>query len=401
MRQYSSIVICCVLATIALSTTSAQQQTMGQPLDFVQKQYVHGVPYEQARALGPAAVPALLQGLQNREISSAWPNIVQTLGFIGDQRALKPLISFLENSVGEVSSDAFRALLLVPRALGDLGRENQTIQGSVLEYLTAGARQNTWTKRVQWYFRAYRSEILWRQLSVASVHGLGHLATSAAEEALVGLSKDGPGNLKSDIAASLGMLRQLRKVGTAAFFERRAGNAPPPVGTPPPTTVIHDLTVSRHLNETFSDATADGRLAGATTLLKSNNKGCTDEVVCDAQMKRKNAVSQHGQADDGLDVIDNIDELSAVFGVAGNIKIVTSINWCAGASGDYLGCARNGSNNSILIASAADDVFAHEFGHNKGLGHTAKNACDKYIMHPSAASTNAVTLMECISFQKP
>src|SRR5262245_21223669 len=63
---------------------------------FVNEVYIEGVPYEQVVNLSPdAAIPILLEMLNDPRESEHWPNIVVTLGMIGDERAVKPLIAFI------------------------------------------------------------------------------------------------------------------------------------------------------------------------------------------------------------------------------------------------------------------------------------------------------------------
>jgi hypothetical protein len=69
------------------------------PIDvrqFVRRLYPEGIPYAQARALQPEAVPELLRLLADRREELYWTNIVTTLGMIGSAEAIEPLIRFLE-----------------------------------------------------------------------------------------------------------------------------------------------------------------------------------------------------------------------------------------------------------------------------------------------------------------
>lgn len=58
--------------------------------------YVHGVPYAEASKYDASAVPTLLKMLQEPKEQDHWSNIVVTLGMIGDNSAVEPMIAFVE-----------------------------------------------------------------------------------------------------------------------------------------------------------------------------------------------------------------------------------------------------------------------------------------------------------------
>jgi hypothetical protein len=86
--------------------------------DLVHKHYMDGIPYEQAHALGPDALPYLFELLNNPDEKLFWTNVVVTIGFIEDPSAVEPLIAILEETEGDVDGATFRALISVPYALG-------------------------------------------------------------------------------------------------------------------------------------------------------------------------------------------------------------------------------------------------------------------------------------------
>jgi len=63
--------------------------------EFVQRVYIHSVPYAEASKYDASEVPSLLKMLQSPGEQEHWSNIVATLGIIGDERAVEPVIAFI------------------------------------------------------------------------------------------------------------------------------------------------------------------------------------------------------------------------------------------------------------------------------------------------------------------
>jgi hypothetical protein len=412
-------VLAFALALGVLTVPAAQQAPPADPLAFVQHDYIHGIPYSEARRLGPTAEPALAALLENPGLAQWSPNIVVTLGYIGDVRALDPLTRFLEKTTGEVSVDRFRALILVPIAIGDLGRETSDARPKALEYLRAGARPTIWgDRRISWTFRTYKGQRLHEQLAQASVQGLGRLATEDAANFLRDLRGNPPfDGLRDTIDSSLQLLERLRREGAPRVFD--SGPAPAATGGLPAGrggggrgpafsgrgVVSQPLTIARHPSVMFADAQADARLGTATGILQKNDGGCPDEVACPVALMRSQSVGTFGKADDGLDIIDNDVEMHNVLEVKSAIvKIVLAIGWC-NANGDarnpIVGCSKLGAPSSILIETAAGAAFAHEFGHTKGLGDLYHNECLRNIMNPWGTDVVAVNERQCNAYMRP
>ena len=60
--------------------------------ELVFKHYLDGIQYVAAHELGAAAVPHLLELLDDPQHKEFWVNITATLGFIEDSSAVAPLI---------------------------------------------------------------------------------------------------------------------------------------------------------------------------------------------------------------------------------------------------------------------------------------------------------------------
>lgn len=86
--------------------------------DFIHKHYLHGINYQTAKALGPTAIPYLVEMLNVPQQKEFWVNIIVTLGFIEDSSAFDALVMYLESCRGAVDEYTFRALISVPFAIG-------------------------------------------------------------------------------------------------------------------------------------------------------------------------------------------------------------------------------------------------------------------------------------------
>jgi hypothetical protein len=147
---------------------------------FVAPTYVHGVPYDEARSLGAAAIPVLIQQLDAPAMAPNRSNILTTLGMIGSDAAADRLRLFLETGSGALPSE--EAVLRFD-ALTAMGYAANVAAGSTtLAYLIGGLELPAWSARVKWTlaFGADPSVRL-RQRSVAA------LGLSGKPEALTAL----------------------------------------------------------------------------------------------------------------------------------------------------------------------------------------------------------------------
>lgn len=142
------------------------------------------------------------------------------------------------------------------------------------------------------------------------------------------------------------------------------------------------LSIRRHNTLTFTDAQADQVLADATTVLRTNDG--PGDVACNTGMARNGAVGAFTETDGNLNT--NA-EVQQVFGLAGNIKVVPTVDFC-GATGfntSIIGCGQTPGASFITerFTPAAQEgiLWAHEFGHNRGLNH--RNDTSDAIMFPS------------------
>lgn len=180
-RILTTIIIACMFT----SSLYAQEKT--KLYDFVTKQYVHGMPYEEAKAFGGNAVPKLIDMLQNKSLEYYWPNIVTTIGYIGDPSAILPLNNFVQNSIGEISTDRFRAILRVFQALGHIAQTGNAQAIKILKEYTA---LDSWkSKKIQFKFQQYQNDALSEVLARQAIVGLGISGRTEARQRLIELSQ--------------------------------------------------------------------------------------------------------------------------------------------------------------------------------------------------------------------
>ena len=153
----------CTLALVAISIASGSAQTRSvlptqtdaaapnTPQEFVAQTFIHGVPFDQARALGPAAVPVLTKLLQQeaqRAGSAEEPtlaNIAVTLGILGDPSSVDPLINFIQSGSGRLSRQSYAARTGAVMALGYL--VNASSDARALKYLQDRTDPASWGRR--------------------------------------------------------------------------------------------------------------------------------------------------------------------------------------------------------------------------------------------------------------
>jgi hypothetical protein len=115
--------------------------------DFVRQIFIHGVPYEEASRYDASVVPTLLEMMNDPAEQAYWANIVVVLGMIGDQRAVDPLISFIEAQAPTVglSREHYAAKTSALMALGYL--VNKSGDRKALDYLKASTAPEAWAAK--------------------------------------------------------------------------------------------------------------------------------------------------------------------------------------------------------------------------------------------------------------
>lgn len=187
MKALSSILYAIAISVIA-SPVFAQEQDIK---SFVGQIYVEGMPYEEAILFDPAeAVPTLLDMLADPNEEQHWPNVVITLGMLGDERAVEPLIQFLEGDPGKRLSRAhYIAKTGVVMALGYLINKNENQKA--LTYLKDSVKPGVWAKRKTNWVSPYHANADDRnsQLSKMAILGLALSGHPSARDTLQALRR--------------------------------------------------------------------------------------------------------------------------------------------------------------------------------------------------------------------
>lgn len=165
-----------LLAGLPTSTTAQDMDVQ----DFVHQIYVEGIPYELANAYDSTAVPTLLGMLADTTEAAYWANIAVTLCIIGDETAVDPLIDFIKEDQGALSSDVYRAKSSAVMALGYL--VNKTGNATALTYLIESLNPTVWEEREVTYTGPFQASTAARDADLSTMAMLG-LALSGHPDA--------------------------------------------------------------------------------------------------------------------------------------------------------------------------------------------------------------------------
>jgi HEAT repeat protein len=193
MRTLRSLVVTLVGTMAVVSVVAAAQgPAVPDVRAFVHQVYIEGVPYEQAIRLDPTSgVPVLLGMLADPREEKYWPNIVATLGMLGDDRATDELIRFLERDIPgrPLSHPHYIAKTTVMMALGYIA--NKSGSPRALAYLKDSLSPGVWAARGINWISPYHATAEERnhQLSKMAILGLALSGDASAAEALRSLQR--------------------------------------------------------------------------------------------------------------------------------------------------------------------------------------------------------------------
>jgi hypothetical protein len=156
------------------------------------------------------------------------------------------------------------------------------------------------------------------------------------------------------------------------------------------------ITVSRHNTVAITAAEVDTLLADGSTVLRTNDGN--GDVSCDVNIVRNGGIGVFNNGDGSLDTQA---ELSEIFGLGGNVKVVADVNWCANRfNTSFIGCGQTPGSSFIterFTASQEGILWTHEFGHNQGLPH--RDESNNNVMFFSiGANRRNVNQSECGSY---
>ena len=144
-----------------------------------------------------------------------------------------------------------------------------------------------------------------------------------------------------------------------------------------------------------SAARAATILAQATAVIR--NSSFNGDFACPLTLAFSGVGGAFGKANDGLNIINTERAMDAVLGNAcGRVHVVTAINSCGGPAINTLGCSDMPGTGMVVVRMGRlydeADLWAHEFGHNKGLDHVADR---KNLMTCCGTSSGGLTSSQC------
>lgn len=162
------------LQIVPLVVAAASEPASSPTVDirtFVQRMYYHGTPYGEARAYGSAAVPQLIEMLNDPRMEEHWVKTIYILGCIGDPSAVPELTRFLKRQHGEISVQTFRATLAVLPALGFIAQGGDP---DAIAQVLAYANPNHWVvSGLNFGYGPYHGSALGEVLTRTAIQGLG------------------------------------------------------------------------------------------------------------------------------------------------------------------------------------------------------------------------------------
>ncbi len=354
-----SVAIACLL--LSLTTASAwEPQPEDGPLTAI---YIHGVTQEICHdTVGVERLPRILELLDDPGFPRR-DNLVAFLAFLGGPQATAALIELLENPPAPFSApEEDRARLLAPQALGKIAARGDARAWEYLHRMEGGA--------------------------------------TAGDRALA-----------TEVALGLAWALDARTDPSEDSSKRAA----PEPGAPSTDSIIaefdansrehdNDLTYANHVDlpNKMTDSRLDTVLEEAS--LRAGRSDYSGDIGCCITVTRLGGAKSFGAAGDGLDRIDNSEELNAVLGnPVSRVKVVRAINWCGGPGFNIIGCASTpGSGMSLVRVSALSTeaiLWIHEYGHNTGLPHASDS---RRIMYGTDTGANrGLSQGECDSYHNP
>lgn len=376
--------------------------------------WIHGITEEIAyREIGLEGVPVLLELLQDPTFPRR-DNVVAYLTWLGDDAATPGLVRLMQDPPASYTvPEEDRALLLAPQALGRIAsRGGEAAAGHLME-MTGPDRPDSLLRKAS--SNGAYPESMVKDLKESALRGLAYVGTGAARQRLqdvrsgsLGSPLDGA-DLRGKAEQVLGMMD-----GGPATLNGPALDNDPPVMAAIDTSSNGGeagLSYANHasLNTSgMTDQRLDTVLGLASQAVGTMNFVTPQEdVACCMNFVRSGSGATFGTLNDGLDVIDSVDELNTVLADrSGRVKVVRQINECGGPGTNIIGCAYT-PGGSITVARVTWNetneglVWVHEYGHNTGLGHN--NISNDYLMFASstAGKNNGLTQAECNSYHSP
>jgi len=418
----------CLLASMLLLAPALRAQQPASDLELERRVrqamtvvHVHGVTEQVANAeVGAEGVPVLRRLLFEPDLDRR-DSVVAFLARLGDDASVPDLLAFLEHPPASPTvPEEDRALLMAPQALGYIAARGHEGAMDALLMLTEEGRGRDLLACAAAV--APRPDAYLQDLLEQAVFGLGIAsADSRARWRLVDLS-EGRIELLAPLR-SLGAVaaRTLRTfVEPDAMRPASADSADDPGdfgsvdrahvgGTPAlgigelPGVLIADpqaeventaWTYGNHVEQSspMTNARLDQITARANLIIGRSDFAL--DVACCATFSRSGNGGIFGTVGDGLDTIDDFNELTAVLNnPVGRVKIVRLINWCGAANPGIVGCSYTAGNGMAVERltnglNTETAVWVHEYGHNAGLGHNSSDGITEWLMAAVVSATS-------------
>ncbi len=155
----------------------------------------------------------------------------------------------------------------------------------------------------------------------------------------------------------------------------------------------NDIAVTRHKNSPLSSSDAATIVSQATSVIQSNS--------CNVPLRLS-------PTDIGIfnvpitGTVDNPDEFTDVCSQPGYVHVVAQIHYCRTAQGDINGCSKLGGSCVIVVRDATDiagPLWAHEYGHTKGLHHRVPDDPNALMNQWVTAQSRQLVKKECDAFK--
>jgi hypothetical protein len=177
------------------------------------------VPYTEAHALGPEALPLLEGYLREERWKTKWVIIVHAINFIGDPAGFPALRDFLFNRFGgEVDHATFEALYCTVSSMGPLAARSD----SAFQFLVSGTDPSYWT-RVHWKDPNHKGGAEYQRVWLSEL-SIMQLGLSGRPEAVAVLKKlQGKPHSKlqiDDVKEAIQLQREVEDVGPDRYYER-------------------------------------------------------------------------------------------------------------------------------------------------------------------------------------